>query len=252
MIIQLQKLILIFLRITSFIVVCPGFSYKGFPNILKVSLSFVFTVLVYSITPEIEIGNELLYFLLLSFKEVLLGVAIGFISKVIFAAAEIAGQLIDFQVGFSMASVYNPLSGTSASNYGKVYYWLSISLFFVLDLHHAVIETLVKSFQYVPLGTVVLNEFNPEGIVKLFGIAFELGLNLSVPMIIVVLVTDIALGIISKTVPQINVLMLGMPLKAIISFIAFMMILSWVMREISGIVGSVPGYIENFLQSQRW
>lgn len=252
MMIQLQKLILIFLRITSFIVVCPGFSYKGFPNVLKVSLSFVFTVLVYSIIPEIEIGNELLYFFLLSLKEILFGLAIGFISKVIFAAAEIAGQLIDFQVGFSMASVYNPLSGSSASNYGKVYYWLSICLFFILDLHHIIIKTLIKSFQYLPLGTIVLNEFNPEGIVKLFGMAFELALNLSVPMIIVVLVTDITLGIISKTVPQINVFMLGMPLKAVVSFIVFMLILSWVMSEISGIVGSVPGYIERFLQSQRY
>lgn len=248
MIIQLPKFILIFLRITSFIVVCPGFSYKGFPNTLKVALSFVFTVLVYFISPETEIGSEILYFFLLSLKEVLLGLAIGFISKVIFAGVEIAGQLIDFQVGFSMASVYDPLSGGSVSNYGKVYYWLSICLFFILDLHHITIESLMKSFDYLPVGTAVLQEFNVEGIVKLFAMAFEVGLNLSLPMIIVVLVTDIALGIISKTVPQINVFMLGMPLKAVVSFIAFMMILSWVMSSISGIIGTIPGYVDGFMR----
>jgi len=146
-----------------------------------------------------------------------------------------------------MAAVYSPLSGTSVSNYGRVYYWLAICIFFLLDLHLLIVETLIVSFQHIPIAAVEFHSFNPEGVVKLFGIVFEMALNLSLPMILVVLATDIVMGVISRTVPQINVLMLGMPLKSLVSFFVFLIIVSWVMGSIGNILGTIPGYLREFL-----
>ncbi len=88
---------------------------------------------------------------------------------------------------------------------------------FLLDMHHKIIETLIKSFEYIPITTVGFDGFGVLSVITLFSKVFELAVNLAAPMIIVVLVIDAVLGIISKTVPQINVLMLGMPIKSMMS-----------------------------------
>lgn len=246
--IYFQKFILIFVRITTFIVACPAFSYRGLSNIYKVALSVVVSILIHNSIPELELVNNIFYLLFMAFKEALLGLAMGYISQLVFAAVEIAGQLIDFQAGFSMATVYDPLMGFSASHYGRVYYWLAISFFFVLDMHHKLLGALIYSFKQIPIGEVAYMGNGAGGIVKLFSLSFELALNLAAPLIIVVLITDVVLGVISKTVPQINVLILGMPMKAMVSYFATLVMLSWLVGRIGKIVSMMPGYLEDFLR----
>lgn len=247
MVIQLQKIILILVRITTFFVVCPGFSFKGLPNILKIALAASLSMMIYFVIPDIQVTEELLLFSMFAMKEALFGLAMGYVTKLIFSIIEIAGSLIDFQVGFSMASVFDASMGINASNYGKIYYWISISIFFLLDMHHKVLETLIKSFEYVPLTEMNISGLTIEAIIIIFSKVFELALNLAAPIIIVLLVTDIVLGIISRTVPQINVLMLGMPLKSMVSFLMTLATLSWLMNSIGNILGTIPEYLNGFM-----
>lgn len=247
MVIQLQKIILILVRITAFFVVCPGFSFKGLPNILKIALAGILSIMVYMITPEIEVINELLFFSILAIKETVFGLSMGYVTNLIFTTMEIAGQLIDFQVGFSMASVYDASLGKTASNYGKIYYWLSICVFFILDMHHKLLETLIKSFEYVPLTKITLTGIRLDSIIYIFSKVFQLALSLAAPIIIVVLITDIVLGVISRTVPQINVLMLGMPLKSMVSFLISMVTITWLINSMGNIIQMIPGYLEGFI-----
>lgn len=249
MTIQFEKLVLILVRITSFIVIAPGFSFKGLPNIFKVGLSLSISLIVYLMVPDLNLGGDLYLLIVLAIKEVLFGLSIGYITKLVFSAIETAGNFIDFQVGFSMGQVYDPSMGVSSSNYGRLLNWLSISIFFMLNMHHYMIESLIMSFEYVPLNSIDLNQFRVESIVRLFSYVFELGFNLAVPIIIVVLTTDIVLGIISRTVPQINVLMLGMPMKSMISFVVFLFISSWILSSVGNIIGFIPNFIDEFIQS---
>ena len=248
MVIQLQKLILILVRITAFIVVCPGFSFKGLPNTLKVALSVSISLMIYSLIPDLEITDSFLLFFIWAIKETLFGLGMGYITNLVFTTMEIAGQLVDFQVGFSMASVYDASMGMQASYFGKIYYWISISVFFLLNMHHLIIETLIKSFDYIPLTISNIGTFRLEGLVVLFAEVFELALNLAAPIIIVVLITDVVLGVISRTVPQINVLMLGMPLKAMVGFIVTMFTFSWLMNVITNIIGLMPEHLYKFMK----
>lgn len=109
--IQIQKFILILLRIASFIVICPGLSFKGLPNIFKLGLANSITFLVYMALPPMDMEGDMLVFGILAIKETLFGLAMGYVTNMIFSTMEIAGQLVDFQVGFSMASVYDPSIG---------------------------------------------------------------------------------------------------------------------------------------------
>lgn len=246
--INLSKLLLILMRITSFIVICPGFSFKGLPNILKVALSFSLAIVVYTVIPDMGADNGFLYLIILAVKEILFGLALGYVTRMIFVAAEMAGHLIDFQVGFSMASVYEPTMGSTASNYSKICYWLSICIFFMLDMHHKIIGTLIQSFVYLPLSTQNYSGAITKCVIELFSFTFKSAFNLAVPMIIAALTTDMVLGIVSRTVPQINVLIIGMPLKALVSFFIMLLMLSWLVNSIGGTMVQMPEYLKGFIE----
>lgn len=248
MVIQLQKLILILVRITSFIFMSPGFSFQGLPNIFKIALSLSFSLVVYFVVPDILIVESMFQFGILVIKEVIFGIALGYISKLVFGIIDMAGQLVDFQAGFSMASVYDPTAGEQVSNFGKMYYWMSMSIFFIFDLHHKVIGSLIESFKSVPLTEIKYDGLLTLNVLNLFSKVFALGFKLAVPMVIVVLITDIVLGIISRSIPQINVLMLGMPMKAMISFILTFITLSWLMNAMAKNLVLLPGYMNNFFR----
>lgn len=247
--IQLQTIILIFIRVTSFIVVSPGFSIKGLPSVAKIALSMGITLAAYSAVPVMEQEAGTVVFAVLVIKEVLLGIALGFITKLFFTAVEIAGNFVDFQVGFSMGAVYDPSMGINVSYYGKIYYWLSMCVFYLTNLHHVVIKSLVKSFESVPISSTDLGDFGVEGMMKLLGIIFELAFNIAVPMMIVALLTEVILGLISRSVPQINVLILGMPLKIVASFVMMLVLLPTLVKNIQTTLPLMVKYMNEFIQS---
>nr|WP_245249512.1 flagellar biosynthetic protein FliR [Vagococcus allomyrinae] len=240
---------LIFSRITAFIVVSPGFSFKSMPTIAKVMLAVAFTMSVNGLSEQVVMVENLYVLLFYVIREVLIGLAMGFVTQLIFTGIEIAGQLIDFQVGFSMGSIYDPATGVHASNYGRLYYWLALSIFFFTDMHHMVIQGLLDSFKLIPIGTATLTGMSVEGVVHLFSEVFRIGLVLGAPMIVVALIVDIVLGIISRSVPQINVLMLGMPLKILVSFFFMMMLLPNVVQSITHMMPKIGEYLHEFVES---
>lgn len=247
MIFQIHKIILILIRITSFIVVVPGFSYRGIPNTLKVAVSGVLSIFIYSTVPDMAIEGGLIGFGVLAIKEAVFGLTLGFVAQLLFSAIETAGKLIDFQVGFAMGAVYDPAMGAQASNYGRLYYWLAIAIFFLLDMHNVLLRGIIGSFELIPLGSANIYGTGTESMLIVFSEVFEIGINLAAPMIITVLITDVVLGVISRTVPQINVFMLGMPMKSMISFFVFLMSIVWVMNYSGEIIATIPNYIEGFI-----
>lgn len=241
--------ILIFARVSSFIATAPGFSIKQAPIILKIGLSLFVSLIVYSLVPEVIHITSLTLFLLVVIKEVLVGIAIGFIVQLIFSAIEMAGQLIDFQVGFSMGAVYDPTVGIQASNYGRMYYWIALILFFLSDMHHIVLLNLIHTFDMLPITTATLEGHTIEGVIRLFVEMFQVGVMLSAPVILVALVTDCVLGIISKSVPQINVLMLGMPMKILVSFFFLLLFLPNFIQLVHNLFPEIDRYMKEFVES---
>ena len=193
----LATFFLVFCRISSFMVISPGFSLKQAPNLLKGLLSLSFSVTVFSSLQKIVVFQNLFIFSLQSFREILVGMALGFIVQLVFSAIEMAGQIIDFQVGFSMGSVYDPGVGIQGSNYGRLYYWLALAVFFFTDMHHLVIDNLIQSFSIIPITEMSMHGNTVEGMMILFVEVFKISILLAAPVVLVALVTDCVLGIIS-------------------------------------------------------
>src|SRR5690625_7591974 len=115
---NVQYLLLILIRIASFIWISPGFSFKGMPQMAKLVLSFGLSLAVFGVMPiPFETLSFGMYVLIL-LKEVLVGVAIGYITQLFFSGIEMAGSFVDFQVGFSMSMAYDPVLGVNTSYYG--------------------------------------------------------------------------------------------------------------------------------------
>ncbi|WP_161878903.1 flagellar biosynthetic protein FliR [Alkalibacterium sp. MB6] len=246
---EVQQFLLVMIRLTVFISISPGFSHSSFPTITKVALAVGLALPIMGVIPAMGTELAMGVFVILAIKELLIGMALGYITLLFFSAVEIAGTLVDFQVGFSMGQIYDPSLGVSVSNYGRVYYWISIMIFFLADMHHQVITTLVQSYQWAPLDQLTFTHIGMEGIIKLFGYTFATAIQLAVPLIIVALLSELTLALISRTVPQIDVLILGMPMKTLISLIIMFFFISTLMKNIGDLFPEMIKYMNEWLYS---
>lgn len=248
---EVQGLMYILARITAFITVVPGFSHRSMPNTAKVFFSMILSLLVYVRAPEILVYEETLLFVLALVREVLIGLTMGYMAKLIFSAVEMAGQFIDFQVGYSMGAVYDPMSGTTSSYYGSLFYWMSIMMFFMMNLHHTMLTAVMDSFQTAVPGQLGLSGINLEGILYLFSYSFKIAFSIASPMVVVLLVIDIVMGLISRSVPQINVFMLGMPLKSLIGMVLFLLLASSFLSHGGRVLAMMADYADKAAEMFR-
>lgn len=246
---EVQQFLLVMIRLTVFITISPGFSHASFPAVSKVALAVAMTLPVMAVIPAFQSELAMGTFVFIAVKELFIGMALGYITLLFFTTVEIAGSLVDFQVGFSMGSIYDPSIGVNASYYGRIYYWISIMIFFIANIHHMVITTLVESFRWAPLDQLEFSHIGMEGIVNLFGQLFSTAIQLAIPLIIVALLSELTLALISRTVPQINVLILGMPMKTLSSLIFMFFFLPLLMRNIGDLFPDMIRYMNEWLYS---
>ncbi|MEH7525414.1 flagellar biosynthetic protein FliR [Bacillus sp. JJ1503] len=227
--------LLIFVRVTSFFLMMPLFSYRSIPTVAKIGLGFFMSlIMVFTIdTPALEIDNH--YFLLI-IKEALVGLLIGFIAYLILSAIQIAGGFIDFQMGFAIANVIDPQTGAQSPLMGQYLY--TIGLFFLLTVngHHLLLDGVFYSYQFIPLEQPWIsfgNENMAEYVVKAFNSMFIIAFQMSIPVVGSLFLVDIALGIVARTVPQLNVFVVGLPLKIGVSFIVLLTVMSIMLLVVS-------------------
>ena len=244
--------ILIFFRLLAFISVAPAFSVKGMPNLVKIGFSLVFAYTLYLTMPLASplVYESILELLVLVIKEVAFGLALGFVVNLIFLSFQMAGQMVDFQIGFSMVSYYDSLSTTRVSILGNIYQWLGLILFFVINGHHIMLYSFAQSFDLIPLAGLELASLDLKVVVNIFAKSFLTAFQIAIPIIFVILMTDAVIGLISRTVPQINILMLGLPLKVLVGLAALIIILpaigNMIVRAINGLQGQMEDFIRGF------
>ena len=211
----IDAFLLVFIRMTGLFVISPIFGRKNIPVIFKIGFSLLLAmILINTISVSgLYYYSNIYTYVALVFKEFIVGMIIGFVSYLIFTAVYIAGQIIDMQVGFGMINVLDPVSNIQAPITSNFYFIMSMLVFLILNGHHTLIKALFDSYKILPLGSATFDNRIITDIFKIFSNLFTIGFKISAPVIATVLITDIALGVISKTIPQLNVFIVGMPLK---------------------------------------
>lgn len=218
---SLAAYLLVLTRVTAFFVTVPLFSYRSIPTTQRVILGALFAwMLVYSIdVPELEIDGA---YLLLVMKEAMTGLFIGIIAFIVMSAIQIAGGFIDFQMGFAIANVIDPQTGAQSPLLGQFFNSLALLLLLALNGHHMLLDGIFYSYQFIPIdqlwpafGEERLIEF----VVRTFATTFAIAFQMSIPIVATLFLVDLALGITARTVPQLNIFVVGFPIKIGVSFI---------------------------------
>lgn len=231
-------MILAFLRITSFFTASNILFPQGTPNSFKAMLCMFFSIII-TVNTGINVKVDDMYTLVTyGVLEVLTGLFLGYITSICFNALKIGGQLIDMQMGLSMASIYDANSKSESTLMGNLIYWVGVLIFFAMNGHHVLIEGLQYSFQIIDIGTPIIHN-NFDYLLKIFVEYFIIGFKISVPVTVALLVSEIVMGLISRSVPQFNVMLLGMPLKILTGVVFILTSLPFIFNESHKLFGAL-------------
>jgi len=251
---DVYRALLVMFRTGALIMTVPVFGHVSIPRILRLWFVIIITVLVlpFSTIAEAELPATSFHLAVVIFSELAVGFIMGFVVVLIFASVQFAGHVIGLQMGLAVANVIDPMSAGQISIIGQFYYLLSLLIFILINGHHMVIEGLVRSFEMVPLAGAVFAPGLKDYFTDLTFMVFVVGVKLAAPVIITLYIINTVLGIVARTVPQMNVFIVGFPLAigvglAIIglSFPFFYMLLNNVIsgldRELAIIIRILSG-----------
>lgn len=219
---RLDLALLLFLRVSGLIMSSPLFGRRNIPNMAKIgfcaAITYLFFVETVPIT-EVLVYENVLTFVLMCLKELMFGVILGYISYLFMNLTFTAGQLIDMQMGFGMVSVLDVQSNISVPVTGNLLNIAILLTFFGVNGHLRLIQVVHSTVVNVPLGQVTLSPNMAYAAVQVFSTSFLLAANVAFPIIAAGLLTEIALGVIIRSVPQLNIYSVGFPTKIAVGFV---------------------------------
>ncbi|MCD0506130.1 flagellar biosynthetic protein FliR [Bordetella petrii] len=215
-----------FARILALVGSAPLFSESTIPTRVKVGLAFMLTAAVApGLPPPPAIPPSSFAALLLLAQQVLIGVAMGFAMRVVFAAVQTAGEFVGLQMGLSFASFFDPATGANTAVLSRLFNIVAMLVFLALDGHLLVLAALVRSFDTLPLAEMGLDR-NGWGLLAQWGeTIFVSGLLLALPLICALLIINLAMGILNRAAPQLSVFAVGFPVSLIAGMVLLMVVL---------------------------
>lgn len=208
---------LVLVRSSAFVTLCPPFNSPALPARVKVgfavSLSFLLATRIGEQVTDISTSALIAGF----GSQFLAGLGLAAFVFVIFQALQSAGELIDLQVGFSMGALLDPLSGNMSAPIGRFHQLLGITILFAINGHVLVTRAFLESVHAAPLGKIDTGAL-AEGLVHMVATLLIASIEIALPIITALFLTEVALGLLGKAAPQLNILVIGFGLKAMIAF----------------------------------
>ena len=216
--------ILILLRVGGLVITSPIFGRVNMPQRVKICLIVAISYLFFTIFPQTAELNytTLLSFLIVCVGELLLGIALAFITNIFFAlTAFTAGQLIDMQVGYGIVNVFDLQNNTQIPMMGNVLNLMMLLIFFSVNGHLTLIEIIYATVEKLPVGTLVFSPGIGLTALEIFAKAFRLGVMMALPVLASGLTLEITFGVLMRLVPQIHMFVVGVPLKMLVGISVF-------------------------------
>jgi len=216
---QIETFILAFLRVSAIVATMPILGDGTVPARVKGGVSLIIAFLIF---PFVELPSPPLEIFSLSLRmagEIAVGIAMGFAGRLIFAGVQLAGQLVGFQMGFAIVNVFDPMTSSQVSIIAQLQYLFATLIFLAVDGHHLFLYAIAESYRILPpLGFHFSGELT-LAIVELSKDIFIIAIKTGAPVITALLMTSIGFGLIARTVPQINILIVGFPIKIAVGLI---------------------------------
>ena len=212
---QLQLFFLVFLRVGAILMSIPIFDSKGIPLIFKMGLAFAIGIVLFPLLKldVVPMASDIFSLGISVVGEIFLGLTIGFSVKLIFAGIQLAGQLAGYQMGLALANVMDPATSEQVPLLAQFNNLIGLLVFLSINAHYWFIKALTESYRLVPPLNVKFGSSLLEQLIQVSGNMFVIALQVGAPVIAAMLLTSVAFGLVARTVPQMNVFIVAMPLK---------------------------------------
>ena len=218
--VEFEYILLILVRIASFMFVAPFFSQGGVPTQAKIGLSFFIAVLLFDIVPEPTLDySGVVGYAIVVLNEGITGLLIGFAAYICNSIVVFAGSLIDMDIGLSMAQEFNPDMKMQITSTGNLYYYLIFAMLLATNMHHYILRAVCDSFYVVPIGGA---QFEWDSLLVSMTTymtdLFVIGFRIFLPVFAVIMIMNCILGVMAKVAPQMNMFSIGIQLKIMVGF----------------------------------
>jgi len=218
---DLEYFLLIFVRMSTFIVTAPFFSTPNVPRRANAGFAFMFSVIIYSsvLPHETVIYESVVGFAVIVIKEAIAGLVIGLGANICLSICALAGKVADMEIGLSMVQMFDPITKDNTGFMGTIYEYGVMLILLVTNMHHYILRAFIESYTLIPIGGV---KFSSDKIVTasltFLGDYVSIAFRFCLPVVAAIMLTNALLGIMAKTSPQMNMFAVGIQIKILIGF----------------------------------
>ena len=233
----IERFALLVVRPGVVMMVAPGFAGTHIPAPVKIGLT---ALIALGLLPSVAVPRALpeMSLALVLAREVAIGLSLAFVLRALINGAELAGHLSGQQIGFNYGATIDPQSGVRNNMLATLYGSLATLGFLAINGHHALLRALAESYAGLPIGVGHLNASIVESVRAIFALVFIVGARLAAPIVVVLLVVELAVGLISRTSPALSFMVIGYPIRIIIGLIL-----------LAALVGTVPAVTDSLLEA---
>jgi flagellar biosynthetic protein FliR len=241
---------LVLARVAALFAAIPLFGSRIVPARVKVPLIFALALVIFPIVKPAAVPavGDALSLMLLVVRETLIGLTLSLLSQFIFAAVEFCGQQVGTQMGIAMAALFDPTTQNNVPTMAMFQGVLATLIFLVLGVHHFFISAIVESYQIIPLGAWHTSAGLLKFLVETSAGIFIIAIKLAAPVAVALLATSVALGIVARSFPAMNVFMVSMPLNIGIGFVILGFSLPVFARVLQGAYGDLVGQMRQLFK----
>lgn len=218
---QIMLFFMVLMRVAAIFAALPVFSSRNLPIMIKAGLSLAVALAIFPVLNLAGItGLEHWGLLTIGvIGEVLLGACIGLLVRLLFAGIQMAGQIAGYQMGLAIANIMDPATSLQIPILAQAYNLMAMLIFLTINAHHWFFRSLVDSFDLLPLFQFRLSAPIVNHLVNTAGAMFVIAVKIGAPVIVVLILTTVAFGLLARTVPQINIFIVAMPLKIVVGLV---------------------------------
>lgn len=254
-----QIYLLIMVRFIAILMVAPLFSSNIIPNTIKIGIAFIATAAIFPLVANIsvQVSSTFLEYFLTLVNEALIGILIGFLMSIIFAAYQVMANFFEIQMGFGISETVDPISQITIPVLGQIQSLIVVLIFISIDGPSWVIRTLFYSFKMLPTLSdaskeVFMSSYNGiiDRMIYYMSSLFSIALSLALPIMLTLFLLSLSLGLLAKAAPQMNVLMLGFPLQIAVGIVSYYLLIPVLISNFMKILESTisdVNHIINFL-----
>jgi flagellar biosynthetic protein FliR len=249
--VEYEKFLFVMFRVGALILFIPILGSGQVPNRIKVGFILFLSIAVFPMVhatpmPEPKGLFELVIYL---FSEITIGLAVAYSARLLFTAVQIAGTVVDFQMGFGVVNVIDPQTETQVSITAQFQNIIAILIFLAADAHHIIIGAIVESFFLINPSQINFSTFTPEIILILFKATFVTAVKIAAPIMAILFFISVGLGLVARTVPQMNVFIVGFPLQIGVGLLMVGLSMSFFSIVFQGQIEQLPERFLGVMQS---